>query len=158
MIDTVRSPTSTAVSTGWGLPIATYEVRVNAPGFASYTHTGIALAVGQTVRLPVTLIPAQLQSQVTVTSAPSPLDVRQTSVTSIIDHERIEELPVRTRNALDFVLLAPGVSPTQGGSSSHSQTAPASSGFSFGGLRARSNNISIDGLDNNDEFYGCKPH
>ncbi len=138
-----------------GLPIATYEVRVNAPGFASYTHTGIALAVGQTVRLPVTLTPAQLQSQVTVTSAPSPLDVRQTSVTSIIDHERIEELPVRTRNALDFVLLAPGVSPTQGGSSSHSQTAPASSGFSFGGLRARSNNISIDGLDNNDEFTGA---
>ena len=139
----------------FGLPVATYEVRVNTAGFASYNHTGIALGVGQTVRLAVTLIPAQVQSQVNVTSAPSPLDATQTSVTSIIDHERIEELPVRTRNALDFVLLAPGVSPTRSGSSSGSQTVASSSGFSFGGLRARSNNISIDGLDNNDEFTGA---
>ncbi len=29
-----------------GLPIATYEVRANAPGFARYTQTGIVLAMG----------------------------------------------------------------------------------------------------------------
>jgi outer membrane receptor for ferrienterochelin and colicin len=29
-----------------------------------------------------------------------------------------------------------------------------SSGFTFGGLRSRSNNVSIDGLDNNDEYTG----
>jgi Carboxypeptidase regulatory-like domain len=34
-----------------GLPTATYQVRVNAAGFASYTHTGVVLSVGQTVRL-----------------------------------------------------------------------------------------------------------
>jgi hypothetical protein len=28
------------------------------------------------------------------------------------------------------------------------------SGFTFGGLRGRSNNVSIDGLDNNDEYVG----
>jgi len=28
------------------------------------------------------------------------------------------------------------------------------SGFTFGGLRSRSNNLSIDGLDNNDEYTG----
>ena len=27
-------------------------------------------------------------------------------------------------------------------------------GFTFGGLRPRSNNVSIDGLDNNDEYTG----
>ena len=138
-----------------GLPTATYRVRVNAAGFASYTHTGVVLSMGQTVRLEMALIPAQVQSQITVSSAPSPLDVTQTNVTSIVDHERIEELPVRTRNALDFVLLAPGVSPTQSESNSGSASAGPNSGFSFGGLRARSNNISIDGLDNNDEFTGA---
>ncbi len=44
----------------FGFPIATYEVRVHAAGFGGYTHTGIALGVGQTVRLAVTLIPAHL--------------------------------------------------------------------------------------------------
>ncbi len=35
------------------------------------------------------------------------------------------------------------------------QTSLAASGFTFGGLRARSNKITIDGLDNNDEYAGA---
>jgi hypothetical protein len=138
-----------------GLPVGTYELHASAPGFSTYTQTGINLAVDQTVRLTVELIPAQVQAAITVTTLPSPLDVAQTSVASVIDHERIEELPVRTRNALDFVLLAPGVSPANTQSSDGSSGALSTSGFTFGGLRARSNNISIDGLDNNDEFTGA---
>jgi hypothetical protein len=72
---------------------------------------------------------------------------------SSVDQERIEELPVRSRNYLDFVLLAPGVS-TAPVSSASGSTPLAGSGFSFGGLRPRSNNVSIDGLDNNDEYTG----
>src|SRR5213079_2912887 len=57
--------------------------------------------------------------------------------------------------------LAPGVVPsnpqaTGGGSNGSSLTAPlADSGFTFGGLRPRSNAISIDGLDNTDETTGA---
>jgi hypothetical protein len=138
-----------------GLPVGTYELHASAPGFSTYTQTGINLAVDQTVRLTVELVLAQVQAAITVTTLPSPLDVAQTSVTSVIDHERIEELPVRTRNALDFVLLAPGVSPASTQSGSGSSGTFSTSGFTFGGLRAGSNNISIDGLDNNDEFSGA---
>lgn len=136
-----------------GLRVGTYELHANAPGFSTYTQTGIVLTVNQTIRLNIELVPAQVTSQITVTALPSPLDVAQTSVTSVIGHEQIEELPVRTRNALDFVLLAPGVSPANalGGG----QSPLGTSGFTFGGLRARSNNISIDGLDNNDEYTGA---
>jgi hypothetical protein len=138
-----------------GLSVGTYELHAAAPGFSTYTQAGIVLAVDQTVRLTLELVPAQVKAAVTVTAPPSPLDVAQTSVTSVIDHERIEELPVRTRNALDFVLLAPGVSPTSTQSNGGSSGAFSTSGFTFGGLRARSNNVSIDGLDNNDEFTGA---
>lgn len=138
-----------------GLRVGTYELHANAPGFSTYAQTGIALTVDQTVRLTVELAPAEVKSQITVTASPSPLDVAQTSVTSVIGHEQIEELPVRTRNALDFVLLAPGVSPTGAQTAAGRQTPLGTSGFTFGGLRARSNNISIDGLDNNDEFTGA---
>jgi len=91
---------------------------------------------------------------VTVNAQPSAIDTSQTSVVSSVDQERIEELPVRSRNYLDFVLLAPGVSSSPTASPVSGSTPVTGSGFTFGGLRPRSNNVSIDGLDNNDEYSG----
>src|SRR4029077_4304750 len=123
-------------------------------GFAPYRHTGVVLSLGQTVHLDIALSPASLSEQITVSAQPSVIDATQTSVVSSVDQERIEELPVRSRNYLDFVLLAPGVSSAPIASSAGVSTPLAGSGFAFGGLRPRSNNVSIDGLDNNDEFTG----
>src|SRR6266403_2756602 len=135
------------------LSVGIYEVRVEQTGFAPYQHAGIQVSLGQTVSLEVVLIPASESASVTVNAQPSVMDTSQTSVVSSIDQERIEELPVRNRNYLDFVLLSPGVSSAPA-ASSVGGAAPLSSGFTFGGLRTRSNNISIDGLDNNDEYTG----
>ena len=136
------------------LPVGTYEVRLEQPGFAPYRHTGVVLTLGQTAHLDIVLSPASVSEQVTVSAQPSVIDASQTSVVSSVDQERIEELPVRSRNYLDFVLLAPGVSTAPIASPAGGSTPLAGSGFSFGGLRPRSNNVSIDGLDNNDEFTG----
>jgi len=136
------------------LPSGTYEVRVSSDGFAPYTHAGVNLAIGQTARMLVVLQPAGVVEEVTVTVQPPPLDSRQTSVATVIDTERIEELPVRSRNYLEFTLLAPGVTralPPSGGAVT---SVLPSSGFSFGGLRPRSNTLTIDGIDNTDEFSG----
>jgi outer membrane receptor for ferrienterochelin and colicin len=137
------------------LPVGSYEVRIENPGFAPYLHTGVDLDVGITAHLDVVLPAASVQTQVTVSAQPSPIDPTQTSVTSSVDRQRIEDLPVDSRNSLDFVLAMPGVtssSSQQGGTGSH--RALADSGFTFGGLRPRSNNVSVDGLDNNDEYTG----
>jgi len=138
------------------LPVGTYEIRIENPGFAPYLHTGVDLDVGTTAHLDVVLPPASVTTQVTVSAQPSPIDPTQTSVTSAIDRDRIEDLPVLSRNSLDFVLTMPGVtsSPSSQGSATGSRYALADSGFTFGGLRPRSNNISVDGLDNNDEYTG----
>jgi outer membrane receptor protein involved in Fe transport len=136
------------------LPAGTYEVNVSQPGFAPYRHSGVAVALGTTVHLDVMLQSASVTTQLTVSAQPSPIDPAQTSVSSSVDTERIEELPVESRNYLNFVLLAPGVSPSAEHAGSLGNGASPDSGFSFGGLRARSNNVAIDGLDNNDEFTG----
>src|SRR6266481_4449134 len=136
------------------LPVGTYEVRVEYPGFAPYRHPGIVLSLGQTVQLDIVLSPASASEKVTVSAQPSAIDMSQTSVVSSVDQERIEELPVRSRNYLDFVLLAPGVSSSPAASAASGSTPLTGSGFTFGGLRPRSNNVSIDGLDNNDEYSG----
>jgi hypothetical protein len=135
------------------LPVGTYEVLVDQPGFAPYRHTGITIQLGSTVHLDIELQAAGVTTQVTVTAQPPAIDPAQISVTSGVDRERIEELPVQSRNYLNFVLLAPGVasSAQQPGKSLGSLP---DSGFNFGGLRGRSNNVTIDGLDNNDEYTG----
>src|SRR5665213_11398 len=136
------------------LPVGTYEVRANHDGFAEFKLEQIDLTLGQTTHLDIVLLPAARSEEMTVSAQQQAFDVAQASVDSPVARERIEELPVQSRNSLDFVLLAPGVlsaplaPPIPGG-------LPLSgSGFTFGGLRARSNTISIDGLDNNDEYSG----
>ena len=136
------------------LPVGTYEVRLEYPGFIPHQNTGVVLSLGQTVHLEIVLSPASASKQVTVTSQPSGIDTSQTSVASSVDQERIEELPVRSRNYLDFVLLAPGVSSSPTASAVTGSTPQTSTGFTFAGLRPQSNNVSIDGLDNNDEYTG----
>ena len=137
------------------LSAGTYEVMVEHGGFAPYRHTGVELALGESVRLGIVLAPASSATQITVTAQPASVDVSQTSVVSTVDGERIEELPVHSRNYLDFVLLAPGVVNAPAATPGSGATQLAGSGFTFGGMRPRSNNISIDGLDNNDEYTGA---
>ena len=136
------------------LAVGTYEVRVEQTGFALYRQAGVGASLGQTVHLDIVLAPPSASEQVTVNAQPSSLDPSQSSVVSSVDQERIEELPVRSRNYLDFVLLAPGVSSSPIASGASGSTPLTGSGFTFGGLRSRSNNLSIDGLDNNDEYTG----
>src|SRR5207245_3398142 len=66
-----------------------------------------------------------------------------------------EESPVVTRNYLNFVLLAPGLSQSNDQSNAASQSMLAGSDFTFAGLRPRSNSLYIDGVEHNDEFGGA---
>jgi hypothetical protein len=114
----------------------------------------VILLLGSTVHLEITLPSEAVTAQVTVTGQPPAIDPAQTSVSSSVDKERIEELPVESRNYLNFALLAPGVATSAQHSGKQSLAPLPDSGFTFGGLRGRSNNITIDGLDNNDEYVG----
>jgi hypothetical protein len=135
------------------LPVGRYEVHVEAPGFSLYTDTALVISIGRVAEVAVRLVPAIVQQQITVSEQPSSIDASQTTEATTIDPERIEESPVVSRNYLDFVLLAPLlVRSNQGGTAGKS--ALADSGFSFAGLRSRSNSLYIDGVENNDEFTG----
>src|SRR5882672_6553243 len=141
------------------LSVGDYEVKAQASGFAPYFNPKVTLALGRSTALDISLTTGDLNAQVTVTDSPPALDATQTAVTTSIDPERIEELPVNSRNYLEFTLLAPGVAPSNpqnsGGGNATSGSPLADSGFTFGGLRPRSNSISIDGLDNTDETTGA---
>jgi Carboxypeptidase regulatory-like domain/TonB dependent receptor-like, beta-barrel/TonB-dependent Receptor Plug Domain len=136
-----------------GLHDGVYSVRVRRGGFADAVRPTVTVTIGGMAQLDITLAPASSTQVVTVNSDASILEPERTSPATVIDKERIEESPVQSRNFLNFILLAPGVA---GSNPASSQNAPALSGggFSFGGLRPRSNAIFIDGASNNDEFTG----
>lgn len=83
------------------------ELHVESPGFSLYVNNAIVISIGRVVQLTVRLAPARVQQQITVSEQPPPIDLTQTTEATTIDHERIEESPVVSRNYLDFVLLAP---------------------------------------------------
>jgi hypothetical protein len=132
-----------------------YELSMEVPGFAPYRHTGLIVALGSTVHLEIRLESQSVRTQVTVSGQVSALDPAQVSVSSAVDTERIEELPVESRNYLNFVLLAPAVTASAQQPGRQALAPLPDSGFTFGGLRGRSNNLTIDGVDNNDEYTGA---
>jgi carboxypeptidase family protein/TonB-dependent receptor-like protein len=136
------------------LPSGSYRLVVTREGFSVYDNPNISISLGSVSNLTVRLSPASVTEQLTVTDLPGVIDPTQTAITTTIDPERIEELPVRSRNYLNFALLAPSVTASNQAASPNALVLP-DSGLSFGGLRPRSNAIYIDGLDNNDEFSGA---
>jgi hypothetical protein len=136
------------------LPIGQYDLCVQSPGFSPYANSAILVSIGRVVQIVVRLAPAAVQQQITVSEQPPPIDPTETTEATTIDQERIEELPVVSRNYLDFVLLAPQLTRSNIQGATGGQSALADSGFSFAGLRSRSNSLYIDGVENNDEFTG----
>ena len=136
------------------LPSGVYRLSITREGFAPYANPAIVVSVGSVSNLTLKLSPAGVSRQLTVTDQPAVIDPTQTAISTTIDPDRIEELPVRSRNYLNFALLAPGVTGSNQSASGNSLALP-DSGFSFGGLRPRSNAIYVDGVDNNDEFTGA---
>ena len=136
------------------LSVGQYELRVESPGFSPYVNDAIVISIGRVVQLTVRVAPATVQQQITVSEQPPPIDSTQTTEATTVGHERIEESPVVSRNYLDFVLLAPQLSRSNIQGATGGKSALADSGFTFAGLRSRSNSLYIDGVENNDEFTG----
>ncbi|HUZ04652.1 MAG TPA: carboxypeptidase regulatory-like domain-containing protein, partial [Acidobacteriaceae bacterium] len=135
------------------LPTETYHIEATATGFAPYTQQGIVVAVGREVQLSILMLPAGAKTIVTVSAQSNTLDTTQTSSVTSIDKDRVEELPIPSRNYLTFALLAPQVTASNPALAQQAHT-PENSGFSFGGLRPDSNAVYIDGVDDDDEYIG----
>ena len=119
----------------WGL----YRLTIISNSFARYQNDAIESSLGAVAFVTARLVPATVQQQVTVSEQGPPIDVIQTNVATTIGPERIEESPVISRNYLNFVLLAPSLSPTNNVRAASGTGVLADSGFTFAGQRPRSN-------------------
>lgn len=144
------------------LPPGPYTIRFAATGFGAKERVELNTISGQNLQLDIDLSPADVQAETTVTvddtDAPV-IDTTRTIVGGTIEQREIEELPNIGRNPLDLVLTLGGTSEEALSTSdlaedrnANPRSTPLEQGnFTIGGGASYSNNITIDGLDNNDD-------
>jgi Carboxypeptidase regulatory-like domain/TonB dependent receptor len=135
------------------LPSGSYNLKLTAGGFAPHDESSVMVAVGRTTHLSIRLAVASTQQAVNVSATPGSVDTSQTSSVVNIDRDRVEELPIPSRNYLTFVLLSPQVAPANPALLQQGLNQSTGS-FSFGGLRPGSNAVYLDEVNDNDEYSG----
>jgi hypothetical protein len=127
------------------LAVGTYEVRARLVGATEARRDNVVLRLGETVDLALQLGAVQLEAiQVTAVSAPLVDPARVEAVTRMAP-QVVSGLPNNGRNFLNLTLLTPGVAVVQG---------PDGDEITVAGQRGIYNNISVDGADFNNPFFG----
>ncbi|HEU4891988.1 MAG TPA: TonB-dependent receptor [Vicinamibacterales bacterium] len=90
------------------LPVGSYELRVERPGFSRFVQTGITLAVDQAANLTVVMQVGQLTEEVTVQANTELVGTRNGTLGQLVDQQRVVELPLNGRMAQSLVFLAAG--------------------------------------------------
>ena len=147
------------------LPPGLYELRAEAAGFGTVVSRPMTGAGGEMVRFDFTLGPVRFAEVMEVVGRDAAIrvDPTRTVVGTTIGSEEIERLPVESRNPLDLVhtvpvAAAPGLSDrelAEGDRQVVYRRTPLENGiFSLAGGMPFSNNVTIEGLDNNDDREG----
>jgi hypothetical protein len=131
------------------LPIGPYRLEVSLSGFRSYVQTGIVLQVNADPVIPVVLSLGNLNETISVVSATPLVETRSPSIGTVIENERIEELPLNGRQATDLIILA-GAAVTGPGATSRSMQGGA--GISVAGGQAFGVAYLLDGATHNNPY------
>lgn len=124
------------------LPPGTYALSASATGFAENKYGNVTLTVGQKLNLDLSLR-VNVSETITITGAAPVIETTRTNVAGSVGEQQVRSLPVNGRNFLDFATLTAGV-----------VRDPRLGDLSFGGQRGTFNSLQIDGVDNNNNFFG----
>ena len=147
--DEARGVERSAVTDGAGkyqflqLQPGDYTITATAQGFTRWVSQHVRLTVGQEAELPIPLAVESGTNVVQVNAATELIETQRTSQATTVDKQRIDNLPINGRNYINFTLTnsqaTRDVAPSIG--------AAPTSGLNFGGQRARSNLVNVDGVD-----------
>jgi hypothetical protein len=131
------------------IPIGTYQLKVEAPGFQSVLHSAFTLVLNQTARIDISMAIGQVSEVVEVSSSGPLLQQESTQVSTIIDAGTNVALPLASRNYLQLTLLAPGVTTPNPTAMQNAQRIDTAGEPYVNGNRSQANNYLLDGMDNN---------
>ena len=125
------------------LPSGRYTVTVVKQGFATQVLEQANLTVGQALNLPLSMKISGVEERVTVI-APT-VDTIKTESSTTLNQDTVNNTPILGRKFEDLLTLTPGVSVVQG---------PDGDEITFAGQRGVFNNVTLDGGDYNNGFFG----
>ncbi len=127
------------------LPLGRYTVSATASGFARSELTNVEVSIGQTLSLRIELKVGGEVTQIDVSAEGEGVETSRTELSTQINERSVENLPINRRDFSRFALLTPGVSIVQG---------PDGDEITINGQKGIQNNVSIDGADANNPFFG----
>ncbi len=149
--------TRTATSAGDGVyqflqvPPANYTVEVTAAGFAAAKRENVPLLVSTPATLNIIMQVQGAKVEVDVTSEAPLVNTQDASIGNAFTERQLLKLPSEGRDPVSILSLQPGV--TFIGGNVIDQTND-SRGGSVSGARSDQTNITLDGLDDNEELAG----
>jgi hypothetical protein len=126
------------------MPPGKYSITVSKQGFATAVAESVELTVGQALNLPVSVKVSGVEERVTITATPT-VDTVKTEASTTLNEVSVSQTPILGRKFEDLLTLTPGVSIVQG---------PDGDEINFAGQRGIFNNVSFDGGDYNNGFFG----
>src|SRR5881409_2483286 len=123
------------------LPVGSYEMTAEKPGFKAQVRRGITLVVAQEAVVNLTLDVGDLVEKITVTEETPIVNTTLSSVSGLINQQQIKELPLNGRSYNDLLLLNTNVNDNR------SNTGARAVSYSIGGKRLEANRWTINGMD-----------
>jgi hypothetical protein len=148
-METSATTDSSGYYTFASLPVGTYTLAVEMPGFKKAIRESIDLEVGQKARIDFALDVGAVTESVVVSTTPPLLSTQDASPGGVLENRAITDLPLSGRNWDDLIGGIPGVKSDryteQGGGTANGRTG----GANVHGVRSLQNNFVLDGVDNN---------
>ena len=152
---TVVTSTSTGAFVFTTLPPAQYSFKVNAPGFQVFQQTA-TLQANQALTFNPTLAIGTATQTVEVSAMPPQVNTTTGTMSEVIDHTRVVDLPLNGRNASSLLTLVAGVSDAtnegNGVNQGNGKTFPAVVVATSNGTLPNQENYLLDGGNNVDEL------
>jgi len=140
------------------LPAGQYRLEVTYQGFKTYVQKGIQMDAGNNRTQPVTLEVGNVTESISVTANATMVETKENSIATVVDQQRLIDLPLNGRNPADLLRVSGFSTSTMtlnGGDLTGSKNIQGSNGsgqYSVAGSAANGVNFLLDGGDNNDAF------
>jgi hypothetical protein len=131
------------------LPPGHYHVQVSRPGFKTIIKADVVLNVQSALALNFTLPVGATSESITIDSASAAINTTDGSVSTVVDRQFVENMPLNGRSFQDLISMTPGVSTASPQTGGGPGAIGASGDFSVNGQRTESNNYSVDGVSAN---------